>query len=152
MSLKSVIGVLGLIRLFVISSCSQDDDRKPSLLEETSPSIQSALEPGKGRSLQQVQRAESVLAQEPDKSQNLILSAADDSVGDRVGADDFNNGSKPNCLRGDLSAFAYMPDDFSQSCTEPYDWDVERGDLGFSRYLDYVLTQRIRLSAVFGQS
>ncbi len=68
---------------------------------------------------------------------SLLLMATGSAQAKEAYIDDFNTGGKPNSMGGDLGAFDYMPDDFSQSCLETYDPNVRMGDSGFSMRLDY---------------
>lgn len=51
--------------------------------------------------------------------------------------DDFDTGSKPNKLGGDLGAWDKDPDDKTQGCVMSYDATTKRGESGYSVRLDY---------------
>jgi hypothetical protein len=67
----------------------------------------------------------------------VMLLSASPAVAKEAYIADFNTGSKPNAMGGDLGAFDFQPTDLSQTCTEAFDSAVKHGDSGFSMRLDY---------------
>ena len=136
MNSKYFLIVLFLSCFLVTSSCSDNNDQGTTIIEEKNPPLKVADDLEKNSSLLQDQK------QKPDSinvqvTPNNIKLVKDKSLEGGVCVDDFNAGSKPNCLGGDLGAFDFMPNDFSQSCLEAYDPGVKMGDSGFSMRLDY---------------
>jgi len=58
-------------------------------------------------------------------------------VVEKIIVDDFNTGTKPNKLGGDLGAWDKDPKDETQTCIMTYDSAVKNGDSGYSVRLDY---------------
>ncbi len=135
MSLKYLSAVLFLSCLFIAASCS-DNNQETVTTEEVNLSQQAADGLDENTIPQEVQKEKAASVKKQSIPDNIELSKNVFPEGE-VCVDDFNAGFKPNCLGGDLGAFDYMPDDFSQSCLEVYDPDVRMGDFGFSLRLDY---------------
>ncbi|MDP8260821.1 MAG: carbohydrate binding domain-containing protein [Candidatus Kappaea frigidicola] len=136
MNLKYLFVVLSLSCLLMISSCSGNNDQETIILEESNPPHQVADELDKNVIPEENKKKKSDSANRQVALDIVKLDKNKDLEGG-ICVDDFNSGSKPNCLGGDLGAFDFMPNDFSQSCLEAYDPGMKMGDSGFSMRLDY---------------
>jgi len=63
--------------------------------------------------------------------------ATNAATGFLIIVDDFDTGSKPSKLGGDLGAWDKDPDDKTQGCVMSYDATTKRGESGYSIRLDY---------------
>jgi hypothetical protein len=129
MGSKYLLTILLLSCLLIISSCSGNNDQETIVTQQEDLSISS----------ENVSETTITQADSPNQKQIETTSKPSKTINPKkeLCVDDFNAGAKPNCLGGDLGAFDYMPDDFSQSCLEAYDPGVKHDDVGFSMRLDY---------------
>jgi hypothetical protein len=133
---KYLFVVLLLGCLLIISSCSGNNNQDNIIVEEEESSSDVSSHAAKTIVEADIQQEEPNPAENtPDKKPSEFPHDSYDE--NAICIDDFDAGSKPNCLGGDLGAFDYMPNDFSQSCLEAYDPAIKVGDSGFSMRLDY---------------
>jgi hypothetical protein len=136
MNLKYLSIVLLISCLLVIASCSGNNDQGTTIVEEVNPSKELSNNLDEKINPEKPQKETDIIPNKQTAPDN-IKPSKDKSLENGVCVDDFNAGSKPNCLSGDLGAFDFMPNDFSQSCLEAYDPGFKMGDSGFSMRLDY---------------
>ncbi len=136
MSLKYSFVILLLSCLFTVSSCSGNKDQEAIITEDVNLSQQFTGELDENTIPREAQKEE-VASVKEQSIPDSIKTPKIESLEGGVCVDDFNAGSKPNCLEGDLGAFDFQPEDLTQSCLAAYNSDVKRGDSGFSMRLEY---------------